>query len=830
MSEPVRDEEADTADHRLRGILLKDTRKSFTFAKTCLSLSAVLFTAYLFISIVLSLKGSALPSSNGNDHRLPSKQIDFTKDGCFKVSFENVRNGTFQPEMKPLQWISTPDSQKDDKGLYVTFQDDTYSVRSVLDESYSHSLFEGTSFIYENNNYTVDAVVASPNLGKVLIRSETEKGWRHSTVGTYFVYENETFHKINTKISIAKWSPTSENIAYVRHNDLYMYSASTYKTSKRITSDGSELIFNGKPDWVYEEEVLEGDTALWWSPRGEYLAFFKINETGVQEFPIPFFVQDNQTDPAYPELQKIKYPKSGSTNPIAKLNVFDLASDKVSSVDSTADESLITEVAWVGNHEIIAKTTDRSSDILTVVTVDAADGARSKASRVEKSKGGWWEITHKTIFVPRDKSRSRFFNGYIDLVPVGGFNHLVYFTTNSTGEVDGLKLTSGDWEVVNGPAAFDEDSSRVYFIATKKCSTERHVYYVDLGKPEDVYALTDETADGYYSASFSAGARFLLLNYLGPDVPYQKIIDLKSHTTDKKVRGNIFGETLYYLNKNEKLHDTLKPYAIPSKSFRELTLGKDENGSDIIVNSYEILPNDFDPSLKNHYPVFFFAYGGPNSQQVAKLFGVGFNQVIASQLDAIVVVVDGRGTGFRGKEFRFMVRDNLGDVESTDQILAAKLYGEKPYVNKEKISLFGWSYGGFLTLKTLEKDAGEHFKYGVAVAPVTDWLLYDSVYTERYMHTPQNNPEGYENSKVHNTTALSMVPRFLLIHGTGDDNVHFQNSLKFLDLLNLGNVENYDVHIFPDSDHSIRYHNANLLVYNKILNWIRHAYNGDFLL
>lgn len=829
MSDFARDEETDAAEFRLQLSKPHEHRRRSFLVTACLSLSTVLFSAYLFISIISSLKGSGT-LNNGSGPRLPNKQIDYTKDGLLKVSFANVRNRTFQPEVKPLQWISTPDSHKNDKGLYVTFENDTYSVRSVLDESYSKTLFEGTSFTYDSKNYTVDAVVASPELSKVLIRSETEKGWRHSTFGTYFVYENDSFHKIDSEISIAKWSPNSRDIVYVKGNDIYLYSSDSHETSKRITNDGSELVFNGKPDWVYEEEVLEGDTALWWSPTGDYLAFFKINETSVEEFPIPYFVQENQTNSAYPELRKIKYPKSGSSNPINKLNIYDLSADKVSQIDSTSDDSLITEVTWVGNHEIIAKVSDRSSDILTVIMVDAADGSRSEVSRIEESDGGWWEITHKTTFVPKDKSRSRSYNGYIDLVPVDGYNHLVYFTTNVTAEIPSVVLTSGEWEVVDGPAAFDEEFNNVYFIATKKSSTERHLYYVNLERPQKVYAVTDESLNGYYSASFSAGARFLLLNYLGPDVPYQKIIDLKSDTKDKNIRGNIIGKTLYYLEKNEKLHNSLKRYAIPARIFRELTLGKDQNGSDIIVNSYEILPNDFDPSLKNHYPVFFFAYGGPNSQQVAQTFGIGFNQVIASQLDAIVVVVDGRGTGFKGKEFRSIVRGNLGDVESTDQILAAKLYGQNSYVNKEKISLFGWSYGGYLTLKTLEKDAGKHFKYGVSVAPVTDWLLYDSVYTERYMHTPQKNPEGYDKCKVHNATAFATVPRFLLMHGTGDDNVHFQNSLKYLDLLNLNNIENYDVHVFPDSDHSIQYHNANVIVFNKILNWIRHAYNGDFLL
>lgn len=819
VNETRLDEESEVPEFRLDSVQLKNSRRKSAFVTSCFSLAAVLFSAYLFISIV-----SSVQSSNGVS-RIPSLQQNITRDGSLKVSFANVRNKTFQPVLKPLQWISTSDSKENDKGLFVTLENDTYSVRSVLDEKYSRSIFEGTSFVFEGKNRTVDGVVASPDLSKVLIKTNTEKNWRHSSFATYFVYDDGKFYEIGEQISIAKWSPNSEDIVYVKKHDIYLYSCESFKTVERVTKDGSELVFNGIPDWVYEEEVLEGDTALWWSPSGDYLAFFKINETGVQEFPIPYFVQENQTDPAYPEVRKIKYPKSGSVNPVVRLNVFDLKSKVSFEANASSAESLITEVTWIGNHQILAKTSDRSSDVLSVYLIDALEGGNSELSRKEESNGGWWEITHKTKFIPKDKKNGRPHNGYIDLVPIKGYNHLVYFTGS-----DKIVLTSGDWEVVDGPAAFDEESNTVYFIATKKASTERHLYYVRLGEPLKVHAVSDVHSDGYYSASFSAGARFLLLNYLGPNVPYQKIIDLKSSEKDKVTHGNVVGKTLYYLEENKKLQEALKPYAIPERTFQELNLGLDDEGKEIIVNSCEILPNDFNPSLKNHYPVFFFAYGGPNSQQVAKTFGVGFNQVVASQLDAIVVIVDGRGTGFKGKEFRSIVRDNLGDVESTDQILAAKLYGNKPYVNKEKISLFGWSYGGYLTLKTLEKDAGAHFKYGVSVAPVTDWHLYDSVYTERYMHTPQQNPDGYAKCKVHNATGFATVPRFLLMHGTGDDNVHFQNSLKFLDMLNLNNIENYDVHVFPDSDHSIRYHNADVIVYNKILNWIRHAYNGDFLL
>lgn len=759
--------------------------------------------------------------------RLPTDCPQVTEDGLLKVSFENVRNFTFNPTLQTVQWIGGLNSPSEDMGLFLSVENGSYVIKSVYDQEYSRLLLKGKEFSYKNQNFTVDHLQASPNLNQMLIRSNTVKHWRHSTFGSYFLFDTETssFNFIGDNIAKAEWSPNSVDIAYVKENDLYVYSSKKHATVSRVTDDGSAQVFNGKPDWVYEEEVLEGDSAMWWSPEGEYLAFFRINETEVQEFPIPYFSQHE--DDLYPEVRLIKYPKSGSPNPSVKLMIYSLENDKTTAVAAGNESSLITEVLWVGSSKILCKATDRCSDILSVVLADARVEGKHEVSRIESSEDSWWEITHDTMHIPKDESRGREQDGYIDLVPHDGYNHLAYFSPTNRSKPS--FLTRGSWEVVDGPAGFDQDTNDVYFVATKKSSTERHLYRVNLHKPYELTEITDTSKEGLFSVSFSSGMRFALLSYLGPDIPYQKILDLKSTSSDTHARGNVVGKTLYYLEENEVLRNRLHQYAVPEKTFRELNLGEDENGQDILVNSYEILPNDFDPTLRNHYPVFFYAYGGPNSQQVIKAFSVGFNQVVASQLDAIVVVVDGRGTGFKGKQFRSLVRDNLGDFEARDQIAAAKLYSEKSFVDSEKISLFGWSYGGYLTLKTLEKDAGQTFKYGMSVAPVTDWRLYDSVYTERYMHTPQDNMSGYNRSKVHNATALGRSRRFLLMHGSGDDNVHFQNSLRFLDLLDLANVENYDMHVFPDSDHSIRYHNANTIVYDKLLSWARQAFNGDFV-
>ncbi|EJS43407.1 dap2p [Saccharomyces arboricola H-6] len=755
---------------------------------------------------------------------------NYTKNGKLKVSFANVRNNTFQPNYHSLQWINANKGEDGDLGLYVTFINDSYVAKSVYEDSYNSVLLKGKTFLHNGQNLTVQSITASPDLKQLLIRTNSVQNWRHSTFGSYFVYNEESasFDLIGNDAALAIWSPNSNNVAYVQDNNIYVYSTASKKTVRTVTDDGSSLLFNGKPDWVYEEEVFEDDKVVWWSPTGDYLAFLKIDESEVGEFIIPYYVQNDKD--VYPEVRSIKYPKSGTPNPRAELWVYSMKDGSSFNPRINGDKKdtnlLITEVTWVGDGNVLVKTTDRSSDLLTVYLIDTIANT-SHVVRNESARGGWWEITHNTLFIPKNETLNRPHNGYVDILPINGYNHLAYFENSNNSHF--TKLTEGEWEVVNGPLAFDSKNDRLYFISTQKNSTERHLYYVNLQSPDEIIKVTDISKDGAYDVSFSSGKRFGLLTYKGPKVPYQKIIDFHSLKTDKHVEGNVLGETLYYLERNEEISKALENYSIPKKSFKELNLGKDEFGTDIFVNAYEILPNDFEETLSNHYPVFFFAYGGPNSQQVIKMFSVGFNEVVASQLNAIVVVVDGRGTGFKGQSFRSLVRDRLGDYEARDQISAAALYSSLSFVDSEKISLFGWSYGGYLTLKTLEKDAGKHFKYGMSVAPVTDWRFYDSVYTERYMHTPQENFDGYVESSVHNVTSLAQANRFLLMHGTGDDNVHFQNSLKFLDLLNLNGVENYDVHVFPDSDHSIRYHNANVIVFDKLLAWARHAFNGEFV-
>ena len=419
--------------------------------------------------------------------------------------------------------------------------------------------------------------------------------------------------------------------------------------------------------------------------------------------------------------------------------------------------------------------------------------------------GGWVEPAQQATYIPADPGNGRPNDGYIDTTVYENNDHLAYFSPIDSDKP--VMLTKGNGEVEKGPTAVDLKNNKVYFVSTYASPIERHLFSVNLdGSALTAVTPTSETA--YYGAAFSTGSGFIFLANEGPKIPWQRVVSSPTN----KVSYNITFED------NKELAGMAKEHELPHQIFTNITI----NGTTLPI--VERRPPHFDPSKM--YPVLFYLYGGPGSQTVSRRFHVDFQSYVASSLGYIVVTVDNRGTGFIGRKARTIIREHFGYYEAHDQIATAKAWAKKSYVDPDRIAIWGWSYGGFMTLKVLETDAGETFKYGMAVAPVTDWRFYDTVYTERYMRTPQNNPDGYAQSAITNTTALAQNVRFLIMHGTGDDNVHFQNTLTLLDKLDLNRVDNYDVHFFPDSDHSIYFHNANQMVYQKLGKWLTNAFNG----
>ncbi|KAG9885101.1 putative dipeptidyl-aminopeptidase B, partial [Aureobasidium melanogenum] len=544
-------------------------------------------------------------------------------------------------------------------------------------------------------------------------------------------------------------------------------------------------------------------------------------EAAVPEYPVQYFFsrpsgkQPKPGEENYPEVRKIKYPKAGAPMSVVTLQMYDIAQGQVFTVPIQGDfedkDRLITEVTWAGRSgKVIIRETNRESDVLKVVLIDAErrEGKTVREMDVNAIDGGWFEVSQTTTYVPSDPANGREHEGYIDTVIHDGYDHLAYFTP--LGNPEPIMLTKGKWEVVDAPSALDLKNNLVYFVATKKSSIERHIYSVKLDA-SDLKPITDDSEVGYYSGSFSKGGGYLLLTNKGPGIPWQKVLNTPSNSDKLEMT----------IEENKPLRELVTKTELPIQIYQTINV----DGFDL--NLVERRPPHFDERKK--YPVLFFLYNGPASQQVDRTFHLDFQSYVASSLGYIVVTLDGRGTGHLGRATRCIVRGNLGHYEAHDQIAAAKRWAVKKYVDAERIAIWGWSYGGFMTLKTLEQDAGRTFKYGMAVAPVTDWRYYDSIYTERYMHTPQHNPVGYENSTITDVDALSKNVRFLVMHGVADDNVHFQNTLSLLDKLDLANVQNYDVHFFPDSDHSIYFHNANRVVYEKLSNWLINAFNGEWL-
>jgi dipeptidyl aminopeptidase len=754
------------------------------------------------------------------------------------VTLDQVMGSFWRPEVRSIQWIAGPGGEdgllleRDAIGKdYLVVEDIRSQNAAAVDNpadaqvADARTLMEKGSFEYDQRVYNVVKVAPSRDLQRVLVATNVQSNWRHSSYAAYWIFDVKTQTadplvpgEPDARIQLAQWNPTGDAVSFTRDNNLYLRKVGSNNVIQ-VTKDGGSEVFNGVPDWVYEEEVFSGPSATWWSEDGAYIAFLRTNETGVPEYPINYFLKrPSGTEPkpgeeAYPETRKIKYPKAGAHNPVVELKFYDVTRGDVFSVDTSGgfadDDRLITEVVWAGN-QVLVKETNRVSDVMRVVLVDVAAraGKTVRTTDVKAIDGGWFEITHQTKHIPADPSKGREHDGYIDLIIHDDSNHLAYFTP--LDNPDPVMLTSGDWEVVDSPYAVDLNNNIVYFIATKESSIQRHVYQVKL-TGEDLTAVSDVSSEGYYAASFSIGGGYALLTYQGPGVPWQKVISTPSNPRKYE----------HTVEENKDLADNAKKHELPIKIYGTI------NVDGVELNYVERRPPHFDANKK--YPVLFQQYSGPGSQTVNKKFLVDYQSYVAAGLGYICVTVDGRGTGYIGRKNRVIVRGNLGKWEAHDQIAAAKIWAKKKYIDEARLAIWGWSFGGFNTLKTLEQDAGETFQYGMAVAPVTDWRFYDSIYTERYMLTPQTNGHGYDTSAITNTTALAQNVRFLLMHGLSDDNVHFQSSLTLLDKLDLTGVENYDVHVFPDSDHSIYFHNANRIVYDKLTNWLINAFNGEWI-
>lgn len=672
----------------------------------------------------------------------------------------------------------------------------------------------------------------SADMEYVLFTANSRKQWRHSSHANRFVHrlkDHSTFALQEPHdypiMAYAKWSPVGHSVAFVSENDLYVVPGKELETSKpkaiRVTFDGSDVVFNGVPDWVYEEEVFSTDGALWWSPQADTIAYLRSNESAVEIYDLQIF---NPTDDAfninpYTSTVQMRYPKPGTPNPLVSVHTFSLtrfeyasangvaSSAAVSQAKSTLtwpdeypqDDRIITEVGWVGNDTLLVKEVDRPSrkGHVAVFTGGKSVGevTRKLGKEGEQGDDGW--IDHgQNIVKIETRSDGSGIDGYLDIVPnAEGYDHIALYAPVTASKP--VWVTEGEWEVTS-IAGVDREKGVAYFVAANP-SIDRHLYAVTLpsspslvGYKPEMTPLTDVSAPGYYDVSFSPSAGFYSLNYRGPNIPWQR---LKS--TD---------ETLdVVLEDNAALNATIAEFHQPVEIRSTLQHAGNE------LNMMTVLPPNLDPSGRKHYPLFINMYAGPGSQTVDNRWKIDWFSFLACEHKYVIARIDGRGTGFKGRKLRNPVMDNLGQLEAEDQAALAREMIKRKFVDRSRAGLFGWSYGGYATAKTLEAYP-DLFTAGISVAPVTDWRFYDSVYTERYMNTLSANLAGYQNSSVHNVSAFQGQD-WLLAHGTGDDNVHFANMASLIDKLTQERIRGWSMRVFTDSDHSINTRGANRELY-----------------
>ncbi len=754
-------------------------------------------------AILSLLLGACLAAAQSLPPRQPHQP---TGNGDELLTYNASTSGrAFRPSTVFVDWVST---KEDGQHIYANEQGALVLENLVTEQV---ETFVDAGQVPEGyQEYWI-----KPDLTKVLWAVNYTKQYRHSYFADYLILDRESGNveplvaDQQGDIQYAAWSPTDDTIAFVRGNNLFIRKNGQVT---QITTDGGPDTFNGVPDWVYEEEIFGDRYALWFSPDGASLAYLRFDETGVPTYTVPYYKKPLPSAPPYPIELDLRYPKVGETNPTVSFHLVDVESLTDSAVDTDAfpkEELIIGEVKWVTDeHEhVIFRAFNRVQDQEKLVLVNVQAGS-SSVVRERDGTDGWLDNLMAITYASNAASNSTagnstrsYSNGtsgyYFDLSDESGYTH-IYMHPVKGGEA--VALTSGEWEVTE-ILKVDTERKLIHYASTEHHSTERHLYSVSYDTGEKT-ALVDDTVPAYWSASFSSGGGYYVLWYRGPDVPYQELYSLNSSTP------------IRVLSSNQAVWDRIQGYNLPEITYKEL-----QHPDGFTLNVMQRLPANFSPDKK--YPVLFDPYGGPGSQQVSKAFQpISWRTYIGSdpELEYIVYTVDNRGTGYKGRAFRAAVTKQLGSLEADDQIWAARELAKEPFVDAGKMGMWGWSYGGYLTAKVIEQDTGV-FSLGVITAPVSDWRFYDSMYTERYMKTPATNAAGYDASAVVKAAGFSKIAGgFLIQHGTGDDNVHFQNAAVLVDTLVGAGVspEKMEVQWFTDSDHSINHNGATTFLYKQL--------------
>ncbi len=640
----------------------------------------------------------------------------------------------------------------------------------------------------------ISGYIMSPNEKNILIETDRTPIYRRSATATYYIYNVK--NKIMVPLSkggaqeCPKFSPDGNVIGFVRDNNIFIVKLLYGNAESQVTKDGElNKIINGKPDWVYEEE-FEFNCAFDFSSDSQMLAWIRFDETNVKTFSFPWYMG------AAPEMSKYnlytgcyeyKYPKAGEENSKVSVHTFDIKSRVTRAMQVPLDaDGYIPRIQFTGDKDKLAVLTlNRHQNRLDIYMVNPRSTVAQLVVRETSDKYIDTKPYHNLDFSQ---------NNFVLMSERDGYQHLYLYTIGGNML---RQLTKGQYVVTNYYGT-DVTGQNFYYSSTEGSPLEQYIYKVDMkGKKTK---LTD--SKGFNAATFSTGGRYFLNVF--SDINTPNVTSLYSSA----------GKQLKVLEDNTELKSRMASLATGSAEIISFTTSEG-----VQLNGWMVKPKNFSASKK--YPVLMYQYSGPGSQEVHNSFSNGFFGGLIwehrlAQKGYIVVCVDGRGTGGRGADFQKCTYMTMGDKESKDQVETALYLGSLPYVDKDRIAIWGWSFGGFNTIMSM-CEGRPVFRCGVAVAPVTDWRYYDSAYTERFMRTPQENADGYNISPLHRCEKLH--GDILLCHGYADDNVHFQNMAELTERLVQANIQ-FESQFYVNRNHNIYGGNTRRHLFTRIENFL----------
>ena len=694
------------------------------------------------------------------------------------VTLEEIWQGEFRSE-----YMDALHSMND--GAHYSVLDYNPNTRSTVINVYSYNTLEKTASIIDSNDFSefnyFTNYTFSADETKVLLATDVKSVFRHSTLGKYYVYNTST--KALTLLSKnhiqePTFSPNGKKVAYVFDNNIYYTDLATGKETQ-VTTDGKKnKIINGVTDWVYEEEFAFV-RAFEWNATGTKIAYIRFDETNVPEFSMDVYGSQ-----LYQTQTVFKYPKAGEENASVSLHLYDVNTTKNSAI-TLPEHHYIPRIQWTNDDNILsAQILNRHQNNLQLVFINATS-TLAKTILTDTDKA-YVDVTDNLTFLKN--------NSFIWTSEQDGYNHIYHYS--KSGKL--LKqVTNGHWDVTNY-YGFNEKRGVIYYQSVENGSINRDVYAVGLnGKHKK--RLSQKS--GTNSADFSADFSYYINTFSNSSTPNE-------FTLNSAVNGKI----LKHIKDNTALQQKVAAYGFSKKEFSTINI----NGNDL--NMWLIKPANFDENKS--YPLFMTQYSGPGSQSVANSWNSTNDYwfYMLAQQGYVVACIDARGTGYKGRDFKKVTQKELGKYEVIDQIDAAKKLGQRNYIDADRIGIWGWSYGGFMASNCLFQGA-DTFKMAIAVAPVTSWRFYDTIYTERYMQTPQENASGYDmNSPI--THVNKLKGNFLLIHGSADDNVHVQNTMRMVEALIQADKQ-FEWMIYPDKNHGIYGGNTRLHLFKKMTNFIK---------